>query len=336
MPSKETSAISIPTQNTRLDLGLRLLECMTRIREFELRAKEMQAKGEIPSTLHLSIGQEAIAAGVCHPLRRGDYVASTHRGHGHCIAKGTGTAAMMAELYGRATGTCGGKGGSMHIADFSVGMLGSNGVVGGGIGIAVGAAQASRLLKLNCISVCFFGDGAVNRGPFLEGLNWSRIFDLPVLFVCEDNGFAAYTRPTQTTGGPGAVARAESLGLRAAAVDGNDAFAVHDAAAALIDHCRSGRGPCFLYAPTYRLEGHTVADKTPYRTSGEVEEKRRRDPIAILSARLAQFGADASDLEVQAAKIRREIEAAVEFARSSPWPSPDCAFSDVQDAGEPP
>ena len=222
-----------------------------------------------PGVVHLSIGQEAVAAGVCAHLSHSDYVTSTHRGHGHCIAKGAGTSAMMAELFGKSTGTCKGKGGSMHIADFAVGMLGANGVVGGGIGIAVGAAQGARLLGKSAAAVCFFGDGAVNRGPFLEGLNWAAVFKLPVLFVCEDNQFSAFTRASDMTAGGGAAVRAQAIGVEALSVDGNDVFAVYDAAAKLLTAVRAGT-PAFLHAPTYRLDGHTVFDKAPYRTDEEV------------------------------------------------------------------
>jgi pyruvate dehydrogenase E1 component alpha subunit len=321
--------------NTRIELGLALLRTMTRIRAFETAAREVHAKGEIPGVLHLSIGQEAVAAGVCAQLRRDDTIASTHRGHGHCIAKGAASDAMMAELYGRVGGTCHGKGGSMHIADFSIGMLGANGVVGGGIGIAVGAAQAAKLLGNGRVSACFFGDGAVNRGPFLEGLNWARIYDLPVLFVCEDNGFAAFTRPGETTGGAGAVARAEAIGVPAERVDGNDALAVHDAAERALARCRRGDGPAFLYAPTYRLDGHTIADRAPYRSADEVAVRRSGDPIARLAAALAEQGVVAPRLREIDADAAAEMARAVAFARASPLPQASDALSDVQDAGAP-
>ena len=221
---------------------------------------------------------------------------------------------MMAELFGRADGTCGGKGGSMHIADFSVGMLGANGVVGGGIGIAVGAAQAAKLLGHDRVSMCFFGDGAVNRGPFLEGLNWARIYDLPVVFVCEDNGFAAFTRTTETTGGAGAAARAEAIGIPAT----------------------RGDGPAFLYAPTYRLDGHTIADRAPYRGAEEVAARRAQDPIVRFTQTLTELGAEASELMRVESEAMAEMELALAFARASPWPSAAAALTDVQDSGASP
>ncbi len=322
-------------QSGRISLGLSLLRTMVRIREFEQHARIGYDRGEIPGVVHLSIGQEAVAAGVCANLVREDYVASTHRGHGHCIAKGANVDAMMAELFGRKTGTNKGKGGSMHIADFSVGMLGANGVVGGGIGIAVGAAQASQLLGRQNVSVCFFGDGAVNRGPFLEGLNWAAVFNLPVLFVCEDNAFSAFTRASSTTAGKGAAARAEAIGVRARTADGNDVFAVYDRAAELLRGIRAGEGPGFLHAPTYRLDGHTVFDTAPYRSSAEVERHREDDPVALLESQLREWGAAARQVDEIYAGAREEMERAMERARAAPLLQPSDAFEDVQLAGAP-
>jgi acetoin:2,6-dichlorophenolindophenol oxidoreductase subunit alpha len=322
-------------ENTRMTEGTALFRDMVRIRAFELAAKAAKAKGEVPGTLHLYIGEEAIAAGVCAHLKRDDFITSTHRGHGHAIAKGADVSAMMCELFGRATGTCKGKGGSMHIADFSVGMLGANGVVGGGIGIAIGAAYAARLQDRQTVSVCFFGDGGINRGAFLEGLNWARVFELPVLFVCEDNGFAAYTRSDRMTAGSGALARAESIGVPGLAVDGNDAFAVYDAAAELIAGCRAGRGPRFLYAKTYRLEGHTIADKTPYRSDEEVEIHRGQDPLRRLARQLMAWGLREPDIDKVYEEARTEMAKATQVAHEAPWPSESDALSDVQILGAP-
>lgn len=319
----------------RVAQGLELLRTMVRIREFEQHARIGYDGGEIPGVVHLSIGQEAVAAGVCAHLERDDYVASTHRGHGHCIAKGAETGAMMAELFGKATGTNKGKGGSMHIADFSVGMLGANGVVGGGIGIAVGAAQAARMLGKKSISVCFFGDGAVNRGPFLEGLNWAVVFNVPVLFVCEDNAFSAFTRASSTTAGKGAAARAEAIGLQTRSVDGNDVFAVYDAAGDLIAHVRDSKGPAFLYAPTYRLDGHTVFDKAPYRSNEELERKREKDPIVELESLLREWGAKQEQIDRLHIEAREEMVRAMESARRAPLPVEADAFLDVQNIGAP-
>lgn len=223
----------------------------------------------------------------------------------------------------------------MHIADFSVGMLGANGVVGGGIGIAVGAAQASRLLGKSNISVCFFGDGAVNRGPFLEGLNWAAVFNVPVLFVCEDNAFSAFTRASTTTAGKGATARAEAIGVRGRTVNGNDVFAVYDAAEELIRSIRAGEGPAFLHAPTYRLDGHTVFDAAPYRSAEELERRRQDDPVAYVESQLREWGVDAAKLEEIHDAARDEMTGAMEAARKAPAPAPQDAFRDVQLIGAP-
>jgi TPP-dependent pyruvate/acetoin dehydrogenase alpha subunit len=258
--------------------GEALYRTMVRIRAFENAAETasqggvsaygQQAAGaaKVRGPLHLSTGQEAVPAGVCAHLRTSDYLTSTHRGHGHTLAKGADLVRMMCELFGKATGFNGGKGGSMHIADFSVGMLGANGVVAAGLPIAVGAAHAQKLLKKNGdITVCFFGDGAINRGPFLEALNWARVYDLPVLFVCEDNRWSATTASGPMTAGDGASARAASMDIAATQVDGNDVFAVHETAARLVGEVRAGGGPRLLHALTYRVKGHVSVDLAAYR-----------------------------------------------------------------------
>jgi len=283
--------------------------------------------------LHLSTGQEAVAAGVCVHLQRSDYLTSTHRGHGHTLAKGGDVRAMMCELFGRATGTNGGKGGSMHIADFSVGMLGANGVVAAGIPIAVGAAHAVRIRAGREIVACFFGDGAVNRGPFLEGLNWARIFDLPVLFVCEDNRYSATTPTGAMTGGEGAAARARSIGIPAEAVDGNDVLAVDAAAERLVAAVRGGAGPQFLHAVTYRVKGHVSVDAAAYRDAAEVEQAIAQDPLAIAGRKLCALGVNERQLEGVRTQAEAEIAEAVETAAAAPWPEAGAAYGDVQDCG---
>lgn len=312
---------------------LDLHRLMRRIRAFEETAVAAHGAGEIPGPLHVSIGQEAVAAGVCLNLRRDDRITSTHRGHGHALAKGAGIAGMMAELHGRAGGHCGGKGGSMHIADFGVGMLGANGVVAGGIQIAVGAAQGLRLLGSDAVVACFFGDGAVNRGPFLEGLNWAALYRLPVLFVCEDNGVAAFTRAESTTAGPGVAARAEALGVPGEAVDGNDAAAVDAATSRLVSAVRGGTGPRLLHARTTRLSGHTSTDAAAWRTAEEVSALQARDPIAALEAALLRQGVSAEALAAARAEAETEMRDAREAARAAPWPDPASAWADVQDTG---
>ena len=308
---------------------------MCRIRAFERMVIRGTDEGLVKGAAHLSIGQEAVAAGVCGNLRRGDQIASNHRGHGHTIAKGADPKAMMCELFGREGGICGGKGGSMHIADFDVGMLGANGIVGAGILIAVGAAKSKKMLGTNDIVVCFFGDGAVNRGPFLEGLNWARVFDLPVLFVCEDNKYAATTRTDQLTGGSGPVARAESLGIPAKVSDGNDVIGLDVLVGGLVEDIRGGGGPLFLHLETYRHIGHTVADPATYRPEAEVEGAKKRDPIERAKVFLSNNGISAADLSQIAVDAEKEMTAVFETARDAPWPGLPTASFDVQDIGAP-
>ena len=306
---------------------------MARIRAFEEAADQALKDGHIKGAVHLSIGQEAVATGVCSNLATGDFITSNHRGHGHTIAKGADMPAMMAELFARATGSCQGKGGSMHIADFKVGMLGANGVVGAGIPIAVGAAHAMKLAGDRRIVVCFFGDGAINRGPFLEGLNWAKVFDLPILFVCEDNAFAAMTRTSAVTAGGGASARAESLGIVATPVDGNDIVAVDAAARDLIARVRAGSGPQFLHAKTYRLRGHTAVDPAAYRPASEVEARWADDPMRRCADLLTIDGMTAAELAAVVAEAKAEAAAAVASGLAAPHPPPDYAWTDVQDIG---
>ncbi len=306
---------------------------MLRIRAFEEVAEAAAKEGLVKGAIHLSIGQEAVASGVCANLHREDLIASTHRGHGHTLAKGADPAAMMQELFGRAGGICGGKGGSMHIADFAIGMLGANGVVAANLPIAVGAAHALKLQKRDAICAVFFGDGAVNRGPFLEALNWAKIYALPVLFVCEDNQWAATTATRELTAGEGASARAEALAIPATRVDGNDVEAVDAAAARLAAEIRAGAGPRLLHAITYRLKGHTAADAGAYRRPEEVAARWAQDPLARLTARLAALGVAAAELAAEEYESRAEIDAALAVARAAPWPDAAQAYAHVQDVG---
>lgn len=294
------------------------------------KASEVRVKGP----LHLSTGQEAVAAGVCHHLTPRDLLTSTHRGHGHTLAKGADATRMMCELFGRATGYNGGKGGSMHIADFSVGMLGANGVVTAGLPIAVGAAHALKLRGADAIAVSFFGDGAINRGPFLEALNWAQVYHLPVLFVCEDNRISATTRSAPMTAGQHAAsARAESLGIPAVRVDGNDVQAVSDAARRLVGEIRSGGGPRLLHALTYRQKGHVSVDPATYRDPQEVAEALKDDPIARARDLLHARGLIEQAERIEA-EARQEIEAALAAAAAAPLPEPAAAYTDVVTIGE--
>jgi pyruvate dehydrogenase E1 component alpha subunit len=284
--------------------------------------------------LHLSTGQEAVPAGVCAHLQPSDYLTSTHRGHGHTLAKGADLQRMMCELFGKADGTNGGKGGSMHIADFSVGMLGANGVVGAGLPIAVGAAHAQKLQHRAGITACFFGDGAINRGPFLEALNWAQVYKLPVLFVCEDNRWSATTASGPMTAGGGASARALSLDIAAVQIDGNDVLAVHSAASELVKEVRSGAGPRLLHAITYRVKGHVSVDLAAYRNAEELQAALQTDPIARARARyLSLPGADPELFDAIERAATEEVAAALRFADAAAWPDAAAAYTDIQSIG---
>ncbi|HOB67449.1 thiamine pyrophosphate-dependent dehydrogenase E1 component subunit alpha [Ottowia sp.] len=324
---------------------LSLYRAMVRIRAFE-DAAEIASQGgvaawgkEASSTpalvrgpLHLSTGQEAVAAGVCAHLTPADLLTSTHRGHGHTLAKGADPAKMMCELFGRATGYNGGKGGSMHIADFSVGMLGANGVVAAGLPIAVGAAQGLKIRGVDAIAVCFFGDGAINRGPFMEALNWAVVYHLPVLFVCEDNRISATTASAPMTAGPGASARASAMGIAAVQVDGTDVQAVSNAAEALIREIRAGSGPRLLHALTDRHKGHVSVDPGTYRDPAAVAAALARDGIGRTRAQLVAQGC-AAQVEQIEREAQAEIDAAVATATAAPLPDPSAAYTDIQNTG---
>ncbi len=320
--------------------ALALYRTMARIRAFEDAAEQASKGGvaafgaslsqaEVRGPLHLSTGQEAVPAGVCAHLGITDLLTSTHRGHGHTIAKGAAPDRMMCELFGRASGYNGGKGGSMHIADFSVGMLGANGVVAAGIPIAVGAAHALRARGGSNVVACFFGDGAINRGPFLEGLNWAAVHALPILFVCEDNRWAATTASESNTAGAGALARAQAIGVPGAQVDGNDVFAVWDAAGNLLAEIRQGGGPRLLHAITYRVKGHVSVDAAAYRDAAQHEREIERDPLVLAAQRIAK----PDQLEAIGREARGEVAAALAAAHAAPWPEPRAAYTDVQDTG---
>jgi TPP-dependent pyruvate/acetoin dehydrogenase alpha subunit len=274
-----------------------------------------------------------VAAGVCHNLERADMLTSTHRGHGHTLAKGADSTKMMCELFGRATGYNKGKGGSMHIADFSVGMLGANGVVAAGIPIATGAAHALKIRKQANVVACFFGDGATNRGPFLEGLNWAQVYQLPLLFVCEDNRISATTPTPAMTAGAGAFARAQSMGIPSERVDGNDVEAVDAAAQKMVRDIRAGGGPRFLHAVTYRFKGHVSVDPGTYRDAKEVAAALLKDPMIVARAKLAELGVTAAEIAAMDADVKAEIDAALQTAEAAPWPVVADAYEDIMTTG---
>jgi 2-oxoisovalerate dehydrogenase E1 component len=298
----------------RLDLH----RAMLRIRRFEERAAELYRDGAIPGFLHLSVGQEAVAAGACAPLRRTDAILSTHRGHGHCLAKGTGMTAMFAELMGRASGTCAGRGGSMHIADLGVGVFGANGIVGAGLPIAAGVAAAFQQRGGDDVVVAFFGEGAAAQGAFHEALNLAAVWRLPVLFLCENNGFAEFSRLEQQQPCTPAE-RAPAYGLEALVVDGNDALAVEAAVAGALSRIRGGAGPGLLEARTLRARGHYEGDQQRYRVDDERSVWKAGDPLARSSAAIAQAGGAEALAEVERS-VAAEVEAAVAAARTGAVP----------------
>ena len=308
---------------------------MNKIRAFEETAAMANEEGLVLGAIHLSIGQESIASGVCQNLEKDDFLLSTHRGHGHTLAKGANPQSMMLELLGRKGGICRGKGGSMHIADFSVGMLGANGVVSANINIAAGAGHAIKLKGGNNISCCIFGDGAINRGPFLEGLNWAGVFRLPVLFVCEKNGFASTTATEAMTSGAGSKDRAESLGIPSEEIDGNDIVAVDECVRKNINEIRSGGGPRFILCNTYRLHGHTASDPALYRDQKDVDEAWKNDPIANCKELLKNAGVIEKDLTGHRDDALAEMQKIYDSAKRVPWPDLQLAYEDVQDSGDP-
>jgi acetoin:2,6-dichlorophenolindophenol oxidoreductase subunit alpha len=324
---------------------LSLYRTMARIRAFEEAAEIASIGGvqvfgaaasgsaKVRGPLHLSIGQEAVPAGVCAHLQRADLLTSTHRGHGHTVGKGADVQRMMAELFGRSGGSNGGKGGSMHIADFAVGMLGANGVVAAGLPIACGAAHALKLQQRPQVVACFFGDGAINRGPFLEALNWAAVYALPVLFVCEDNRWSATTASGPLTAGDGAAARARAIGVPAETVDGNDVAAVAALAQRLIAEVRAGGGPRLLHALTWRVKGHVSVDGQTYRDPADIRGAIDTCPLQRARAQLLAAGTLAADIDGIDDAARAEIAAAVAFADASPPPDPAAAFTDVQTLG---
>jgi acetoin:2,6-dichlorophenolindophenol oxidoreductase subunit alpha len=309
-----------------------LYRTMVRIRRFEERLAELFKRGRLPGFVHLYIGEEAVATGVCSVLRREDRITSTHRGHGHLIAKGADLDGMMAELFGKADGLCRGKGGSMHTVDFSLGIIGTNGIVGGGIPIAVGAAWSAKQLGQDLVAVSFFGDGASNQGVLLEAMNLAQIWRLPAVFVCEANGYSEWTATEKLTAGRIAD-RGVALGIPGHQVDGNDVLEVRSVTQAAVARARAGQGPTLIEARTMRWHGHNEGEEAfsgNYRPDDEVTSWRQRDPIASFRSRLIAWEThDAAALEAVWMEEGVRVETAVAFAENSPLPDPDEALRDV-------
>ncbi len=314
-----------PSQGLSKDTLLDMLGEMLTIRAFEKRVGELYEKAEMPGITHLSIGQEAVAVGVCAHLNRGDSITSTHRGHGHCFSKGAGLERMFGEIMGKVSGYCRGKGGSMHIADRETGHLGANAIIGGGIPLAAGAALSAKVLKNQKLGVAFFGDGALNEGIFLESINLAAIWKLPVIFVCENNHYGEYTPTEQVTAGK-LTLRGEAFGVPSAEVDGMDVLAVYDATQPAVQRAREGSGPSFFVFDTYRYLGHGMSDRTrPYRSREEEDEWRsQRDPIERLKKQLLEAGHfSQAELESVEQKVIREVEEAANVAKEAPFPEPE-------------
>jgi TPP-dependent pyruvate/acetoin dehydrogenase alpha subunit len=320
--AEESARIPVPERD--------LYATMALIRAFETRVSELYRDGEIPGFVHVSLGQEAVAAGVGGALADGDYIATTHRGHGHCLARGMEVDGMMAELFAKAEGVCHGKGGSMHIADPRRGVLGANAIVGASLPLAVGAGLSSKRLGQGRVAVAFFGEGAVNQGAFHEAVNLAAIWDLPVILVCENNIYAEFSDSRTLTRVPDVVDRCSAYGIEAAKVDGNDVDAVYRMTADFARRCREGEGPFLIEAETYRWHGHYEGDAQPYKPEDEAADWRERDPLEVSGARLrSDGGASEEELAAIRDEALAEVEAAIERARSLPAPAPEEAFADV-------
>jgi acetoin:2,6-dichlorophenolindophenol oxidoreductase subunit alpha len=313
------------------ETALKMYQTMVRIRLFEQRIMELFQQGRLPGFLHVSIGQEAVPTGACAHLRPDDYISSTHRGHGDVIAKGARLDRMMAELYGKKTGYCKGKGGSMHIADLELGILGANGIVGAGIPIATGTALAFKMRRTDQVAVCFFGDGGSNTGAFHEGLNLASVWNLPVVFVCENNQFAESTPQRVHQKIKDIAVRSVAYDIPGETVDGMDVLEVHRVVGEAVARARAGGGPTLVECKTYRFYGHYVGDPgTAYRRPEEIEEWKQRDPIPSFARRLVAEGMT-TEAELQAieAAVQRELEDAIQFAEASPDPDLEEALEDI-------
>jgi len=316
--------------DTKKDELIKMYTAMVKIRRVEERLMEVFATGVIPGFIHVSIGQEGVAVGVCSALRKDDYITNTHRGHGQAIAKGIDLKGFIAEIYGKRNGVCKGRSGSMHIADKASGILGSNGIVGGGIPLAMGNAFASQYLNDGRVTVCFFGDGASNEGTFHESLNLASLWNLPIMFCCENNEWAQFTPIEKYIRIEEISKRAAAYGMPGISVDGDDILAVYDAAKKAVNRARKGKGPTLIECKTHRWFGHFAGDKQKYRSPEEIEIVRQYDPIQRFQKRLAELNIlDEKDIDSIEQRIRWEIEQAVKFAEESPSPEPSELFDDV-------
>jgi pyruvate dehydrogenase E1 component alpha subunit len=330
--------MTIATDKSKTDAAAKAEQClqmyrrMVMIRLFEEQVNELYTRALMPGLAHLYVGEEAVAVGICEALRRTDYITSTHRGHGHCLAKGASPDRMFAELLGKEAGYCRGKGGSMHIADPATGNLGANAIVGGSTGIATGAALSSKRLGTEQVAVCFFGEGALGQGVLYEVMNLAALWKLPVIYVCENNLYTEYTHYSETTAGD-ILARGTAFGVHAEAVDGQDVRAVNATAQRLVDRARRGEGPAFLLCNTYRYTGHHVGDinREYYRSKQEEHEwKTKRDPIKNLGDwMIAEKLTEAASLEGIQTEVRAQMKVAVEFAIAAPYPSVEEVEQDV-------
>jgi len=307
-----------------------IYKVMLNIRMFEAMVIALGTRGLVRASYHLYLGQEAVAAGACAALNKDDCITSTHRGHGHCIAKGGDLSLMLAELMGKVTGYCKGKGGSMHIADVKLGILGANGIVGGGIPIAAGAALAAKLRKTDQVVVCFLGEGAANQGCLYESMNLASVWKLPVVFVCEHNMYGMTTPAEETLAGNNVAARAKGFDMPGRTIDGNDVLDVYRAVNEAVKAARAGGGPALIEARTYRWEGHWQADPCVYRTKEEVDKWKKKDPVKKYEKWLIKEKIiSGEDTETIQDEIRVLTDGAEEFALSSPQPEPELLLSDV-------
>ncbi len=317
---------------TEAEQWLRMYRRMVQIRLFEEQVNDLYTRALMPGLAHLYIGEEAVAVGVCEALRLDDYITSTHRGHGHCLAKGAALDRMFAELLGKEAGYCKGKGGSMHIADPDTGNLGANAIVGGSTGIATGAAFSAKRLGTGQVAVCFFGDGALGQGLLYEVMNMAALWKLPVIYVCENNLYNEYTHNSETLAGD-MLTRGAGFGVEGKSVDGQDVRAVHATAKQMVERVRSGAGPAFLVCQTYRFMGHHVGDisRDYYRSKQEEQMwKTERDPITLLANWLVNEKlTDRAQLDAIQKEIKTEVDQAVQFAMAAPYPAPDKVDQDV-------